>query len=283
VGDARPAGAARLGAYGLRITGADAPHLLVEAEPAWPAVRLSTAIAAVLDEPEEVTDEGARLRLKTGGRIVLDRVAGTARFDVPRRLTSEELVHPYLAPVAAVMSHWLDRESFHAGAIALDGDVWAIAGDRLSGKSSLLASLADIGHSVVTDDLLVVDPATRRVFAGPRSIDLRSEAAERLGIGAAIGRAGARERWRVVVDPVPNALVLRGWVFLSWGERLSIGDVAAARRIELLARHRGVTLAPRDPAALLSYAALPCLELRRPRSWEELPTVTAALVAALRT
>jgi hypothetical protein len=133
----------------------------------------------------------------------------------------------------------------------------------------------------VTDDLLVFDRHTRSVFAGPRSIDLREEAARRLGAGADIGMAGARERWRVGLEQIPRGLTLRGWVFLSWGDDLALDEPTAPRRLELLARQRGVTLPPKDPAALLDAATLPCLELRRPRDWDALGDVAATLASRL--
>ena len=134
-------------------------------------------------------------------------------------MSDQALVHPYLAPAAAVIARWLGREPFHAGAFALDGGAWGVLGEREAGKSSLLAWLSLQGRSVVCDDMLVVAGDT--VFAGPRSVDLRRETAVRLGAGEELGMIGARERWRVGLPPIEPEVPLAGWVFLEWGDEVS--------------------------------------------------------------
>ena len=96
------------GVYGLRLTGVDgARHLLVAGDERWPRLRLVSSVQTSEPVSEEVTDARATLNLKTGGHLTIDRRRAIARYVVPRRLTDEELIHPYLAPAAAVMAHWL--------------------------------------------------------------------------------------------------------------------------------------------------------------------------------
>jgi hypothetical protein len=272
-----------LGAYGLRLAGVFASHLLVPADPRWPSLQLSAETGPQDNAAEEVGEAHATLRLRTGGTITVRRggATATARFVTPRPLTDEEVVHPYLAPVAGVMAHWFDRESFHAGGLAIGHEVWGVIGDRFAGKSSTLAHLALEGHAVVSDDLLVVERASAAVFAGPRSVDLRREAATRLGAGEAIGVAGARERWRLVLGPVPPQLTLRGWIFLDWGPETELTSISGAERVTLLAGQRALRVPPRDPGVFLELAALPCWKLRRPQDWGSLATATERLLAAL--
>ena len=162
----------RLGAYGLRLAGvAGAEEALVPASEDWPLVRLCVRAGTDDAGAERFDDRRAHLRLRTGGYIDIDRDQGLAVFTVPSPLSPEALVHPYLAPVAAVTAHWYGRESFHAGGIAIGGTAWAIVGDRHSGKSSTLAALAQRGVDVVSDDVLVVQGL--EPFAGPRTVDLR--------------------------------------------------------------------------------------------------------------
>lgn len=227
-------------------------------------------------EHEWVREESALLRLRTGGHIEIDRAAEQVVFVVPRELRDEELVHPYLSPVAAVMAHWTGRESVHAGAVVVNGGVWGVVGDRESGKSSTLAWLASHGTEVVCDDMLVLEGG--RAFAGPRSIDLREDSAELLGVGEAIGVAGARPRWRVRLGPVRQGLELKGWVFLDWGDRVGAEPLRGGQRIGSLLQHRGARLPSRDPSALLELAALPAWELRRPRVWDSLPDAADCLL-----
>ena len=190
-----------LGAYGLRIAGIpDGASLLAAAEPGWPAVEIAVEVGE-LDAEAEYLDEGrALLRLRTGGWIELQRNPGSARFVVPAPLSTDELVHPFLAPAAAVFAHWHGREGLHGGGLAVGGTAWGVIGDRLGGKSSLLAALAAGGTDVVCDDVLVL--AGREAFSGPRTIDLREDAAAALGVGEEIGVAGARERWRLQLPPL---------------------------------------------------------------------------------
>jgi hypothetical protein len=251
--------------------------MLVEARPDWPSVRLISEIADPPPAVERVTADAAELSLKTGGRLSIDRRHGLARFAVPRPVGESELVHPYLAPVAAVMSHWNGRLSFHAGAFVAGGGVWALVGDREAGKSSTLASIALQGHHVVADDVLVIEGG--RAYAGPRSIDLRRDTAERLGIGRALGVVGARLRWRVTLPKLDAELPLRGWVFLGWGDRLEVTTLSGSRLLSELMRHLTLRLQPTRPQALLELAKLPAFELRRPRTWGSLTETTERLLA----
>jgi hypothetical protein len=257
------------GAYGLRVEGVDAARdLLVPAEPSWPRIALSSRRGEGAVEPEWVSPEAARLQLKTGGHIELDRARGEAVFVTGRPLGAEELVHPYLAPVASVMAHWYGRESVHAGAFLVDGRVVGVVGMRESGKSSTLAQLALEGVDIVCDDLLVLEGT--RVLPGPRSLDLREEPARRLGVGRAIGKAGARERWRVRLGEVPDRLELAGWVHLVWGESVEAVPLEGAERVARLLLERGARLPSSEPSILLDLASLPSWEVRRPRVWDSL-------------
>ena len=197
-------------------------------------------------------------------------------FTVPAALSPDELVHPYLAPVAAITAQWHGRESLHGGGIALAGNVIGVFGDRLEGKSSLLAALATRGVDIVCDDLLVVEGAD--AFAGPRTIDLREDAAEALGAGESIGVAGARARWRVRLGQIPPRLPLAGWIFLDWGDRVEVGRVPASETLKRLLRNRGIRVPPLDPALFVQLGAMPAWEVRRPRSWSAVPEVVDAVL-----
>lgn len=257
------------GAYGLCLDGVEAAgDLLVDADPSWPRLALRSRVEASNVEQEWVGADSAVLRLRTGGHIELDRRAGEAVFVVDRVLNAEELVHPYLAPVAAVMAHWLGRESIHAGAFAVDGGVIGIVGDRESGKSSTLARLALDEVEIVCDDMLVLEGS--KALAGPRSLDLREEPARRLGVGSSIGKAGARERWRLRLGGVRRDLRVKGWVHLAWGDRVEAVLLEGSDRVGRLLGQRGARLPSADPSVLLDLAALPSWEVRRPQDWSSL-------------
>lgn len=269
-----------VGAYGLRLAGLDrARRLLIPAEPSWPRLEVVRRLGRPQLSHERVGADLAELRLQTGGTLTIDRALGRAVYTTPRRPSAEELVHPFLAPAAAIMAHWLGRDSFHAGGFLAGSGVWALLGERESGKSSTLAWLALNDHPVVADDMLIVDGGV--ALAGPRSIDLRREAAEHLEVGEPLGTVGARERWRLVLGSVEPRSPLRGWVLLGWGDRVESARLSASETLACLFQHRGVRLPPAKPESLLRLAALPCLRLLRPPAWTSLPAACRHLVHAV--
>ncbi len=258
------------GAYGIRLGGLEAADdLLVPVDGGAPMYVVESQVAQPAPGPEHVDGDRAELRLRSGGRILIDRPGGRVRFQIPHPVRPDELVHPYLAPAAAVIGRWLGRESVHAGAFAVDDRAFGVVGTRTAGKSSTLAWLALGGADVLCDDLLVVDG--RASFAGPRSIDLREDAAARLEAGEAIGVTGARERWRLRLAPTGHGQVLSGFLYLTWGDAIAVRPLGGRERFERLVPQRGVRLEPTRVDALLDLAALPAWEVSRPQSWASLP------------
>jgi hypothetical protein len=268
------------GAYGFRLGGLPgAADLLVDAPVSWPGLEIARAPDSEAPALDSVGPDRAELRLVSGGWVGIDRAPGRALYHLPRPVDDGALVHPYLAPVALISARWLGRESFHAGAFVADGGVWALLGDKEAGKSTTLAWLGTHGHPVVCDDALILDGTT--ALAGPRTIDLRAESAQRLGIGEALGTVGVRERWRVPLGAIAPELPFRGWVQLEWGDAVEVAAVRGAARLSALIPHRGVRLEPPRPEALVDYAALPHLTLRRPHGWDSLREGAERLLDAI--
>jgi hypothetical protein len=266
----------RRGAYGLQVTGLDrAERFLVPAEPAWPRFHIAGVIGDEQPVIQSVGPDHALLSPASGWVIRMEREPGRVTVTSPAALSDDALLHPLLAHVAAIGGWWAGRESLHAGAYVTDDGVWALLGDRGAGKSSTLAWLAREGHSIVCDDMLVLEGSTP--FAGPRALDLRSDAAERFGEGEPLGVVGERERWRVPLAPLEHVGPLRGFVQLAWGDDIRSRPVRAHERIESIGAHRGVRLPAPEPHAWLDLAALPWYELERPKRWEELPRVADEL------
>ena len=256
------------GAYGFRLPQLDGSPYLQAVPADWPALELAQQTGAASGEPEFVDEDRARIHFRDGGEVLLDRALARAALNVPRLLTNEELIHPYLAPIAAVGARWVGRESFHAGAIAVEGGVWALLGDRGAGKSSVLAWLALNGGGVFCDDVLVVGRDS--AFAGPRAVDLRAEPARQLGAGDPLGKIGTRRRWRLRVEPVELTLPLRGWIVLRWTNEASLREIGLAQRVPLVIGARALRVPPEDPAWMLDLAALPAWEVGRTRGWASL-------------
>jgi len=269
------------GAYGLRVRGLELPHdQLVEAPDDWPAVRLHVRVVPVPASPAEYIAGGAAcLQVRPRGSVVMDRAASRATFTLPGEPTASALLHPHLAAVGAVWAHWSGHESFHAGAFLAGGAVWGVLGDKGSGKSSTLAALAGAGVPIVCDDVLVLDGLT--ALAGPRSIDLRADAARTLGIGEPLGVVGDRERWRVALEPIQPVLPIGGWVDLGWSEQPVVRSIHGTDRLRRLLENRALRIPPREPAALFGLAGLPFLELSRPRRWHSITDALELLLAAV--
>jgi hypothetical protein len=225
---------------------------------------------------QTVGGDRAEIAPPSGTLVRIEREPGRAVFVSPTPLSAHALVHPLLAHVAAIAAWWSGRESLHAGAFVAGDGVWALVGDRATGKSTTLAWLEREGVSVVCDDMLVLEGDSP--FAGPRSVDLRRAAAERLGTGEPLGVLGERERWRMRLAPVGPLPRLRGLVHLAWGSETRARPLGVQRRVELLTANRGVRLPVVEPGALLDLASLPWYELERPQTWEALPRVADELL-----
>jgi hypothetical protein len=228
---------------------------------------------------EQVTADRAQVWLPGGAWATVDRERASAQLAIADEITDGAVVHPYLAPVALVMARWLGREGFHGGGIVAGGGAWGVLGDKTAGKSTMLAWLAREGVGVVSDDVLVIDGPN--ALAGPRSVDLRDEAARRLGVGEPMGRVGQRERWRFTLPAVEPELPLRGWITLEWGDEVAVEPIRGAGRLPALLPHRGVRLTPLDPSVLIRFSALPHLRFIRPRDWDALPGAVERLLGAI--
>jgi hypothetical protein len=268
------------GCYGFRLVGVEAAReLLVEAPDSWPALELRhEPLTPGGPELDSVGPERAELTLH-GGWATIERAPARVTFRLPAAPPARDLVHPYLAPVAAVAARWAGRESFHAGAMIAGGEAWAILGDKESGKSTTLAHLALRGLDVVADDLLVID--VDGALAGPRCIDLRAGSAAHLGAGEPLGVVGVRERWRLPLGPVPPRIPLRGWITLAWDDEIAVDALRGPERMLALLPFRSVQLVPGAPQDLLDFSSLPVLRLRRPRRWDALDAAADRLLAAL--
>jgi hypothetical protein len=268
------------GSYGFRLTGVDgARDLLIDAPAEWPELELRHE--PPVDEAPEMDAVGPQRATLTlhGGWMTIERQPARVTFRLPAAPPPGDLVHPYLAPAAAVAARWAGRESFHAGAVVADGGAWVVLGDKESGKSTTLAHLALRGSDVVADDLLVVDGED--VMAGPRCIDLRESSAARLGAGDPLGVVGVRERWRLRLGPVAPQVPLRGWIVLAWDDEVGVDALRGAERMLALLPFRSVQLAPGVPEHLVDLSSLPTLRLRRPRRWDALDGAADRLLDAI--
>lgn len=267
------------GAYGLRFTG-EPPrsNLMSEVSDAAPEVSIQRRTGTV-EPPNVVTEDHATVPLINGGGLELDRQRRAATLTTPSSLSDDELAHPYLAPIAAVFSQWLGRAPFHAGAVLVGSEAWGIIGEREAGKSSLLAALAVAGHPVLADDLLVVDDGV--VHAGPRTLDLREPAATHFGRTRHLQHAGARERWRLDLEPAPPTAPLAGWIIPQWSEEITVTFESAGAAIHHISPARSVSGLAIDPEAFMAAGARPVAVFTRPRRLGLIEEGVERLVGAL--
>lgn len=262
-------------AYGFRLAGIDSRYLQRGEDERRPLLTVRRAVSSTAGGRSSPPAGSTALALVGGGRLVLDRLARTAEFETPERLDEDDVVHPYLAPAAAVMAGWEGWDAFHAGGFARSGRAFAVLGRRERGKSTLLTALALEGAEIVTDDVLVVECGA--AHAGPRCIDLRRAGAERAFPGTQLEPSRSGDRVRLHLPALPATPELAGWVALEWAERLELEPLRPSARLHRLASAHSRAGAPRDDA-LLELARLPGWELRRPPRLELLPETSRRLL-----
>lgn len=249
-------------AYGLRVSGLDLEGSGREAPESWPEWSLSQIVGPADDRPGlDVWPAEARIGLPGIGEMWLDRQERSITLRANAHWSGEALLHPVLAPAAAVIAHWMRRSSLHAAAVVVDGGAWGLLAERGGGKSTTAALFADRGCGLLTDDLLVAEGET--CFAGPAAVDLRAEAAAQLG-GRPLGRLGNRERWR---KPLPVGALeapLSGWIELRWSDGpAAVACADVSDRLQILSHHAGLPLSGEN---LLALADRPMLRFTRPHS-----------------
>jgi hypothetical protein len=250
-------------AYGLRLLGLG---ISSDASPAWEPWTVTQQVEAgsqLAGEEMRVWGDRALIPMPELGRVTVDRNRREIVFTTIRPLAAEAVLHPGLVPVAAVVNWWNGRACLHASAVVspVDRRVWALVADRGGGKSTTAALLAKRGYGLFTDDMLIADGT--HCFAGPASVDLRTDASEALG-GRNIGRIGQRERWRKTLPRVTLEAPLAGLIELAWSEgEPGLETLDFARRLELVGQHASMSM---EAQQLLALASLPAVRFARPRS-----------------
>ena len=267
-----------LGAYGLNIVGLEGAEAWMQALPhSSPPLRVETAREAAGNlERSSLDGTAADLRLIGGGRLRMRRGDERAVFSFPELPPDEDLLHPYLAPAAALAHLWAGREALHGGAFATSAGAVALFADKEGGKSTTLAWLATKHRlPVISDDLVVLRSGA--VLSGPRCLDLRRSTLNGVDLDA-VRVVRSEERVRLSLPPTPIETPLIGSVALRWGPRTRVHKPSAAERLRELLPHRmyGDRLGG-DPRALLHVAALPMLIVSRPRGEEGLRGAALAL------
>lgn len=97
-----------------------------------------------------------------------------------------DLISAFLAGAGlGVLLHLRGFLTLHASAVGLEGVAIALMGPKMMGKSTTASAFCAHGASLVTDDVLVVDPSTLAVHPGGRFCKLGPNAAEAIATQSA--------------------------------------------------------------------------------------------------
>jgi hypothetical protein len=257
--------------YGFRIGGLAHPSPLLQRVPSsWPLITVLLGESQGADETT-ISEIRATIALVSGGHILIDRATRTATFCTDG-LSDDELIHPLFVPVASVMTSWGLGHAVHGGAFVVDNQAWVVFGERLAGKSTLLARLAAQDFPVLSDDLVAIRDES--VLVGPRCIDLREDIP---GAASGVGsETSGRTRRRIQLPPAATHVNLGGWIFLEWSSRSSVARLGPTEKLSRLAE-MGFTPGPE----ILGFAERPALLCRRSKADHD-PSWIQELIEAAR-
>jgi hypothetical protein len=257
--------------YGLWIEGVPdvARQAFVEVPVDAPKVDVEVVLGCSVAAAVECDDEHVSLATEGGSRCDIRRNPASATLTLPEEPSPQALVHPLLTTIASAHNRWRGALTLHGGAFLGRDGVWAVLADKDTGKSSTMAGLAARGVTVFADDLVVVLDGD--VYPGPRSIDLRPDAAARFDGSEYIGYVGRRHRHRIKLGPAPVRAPLVGVVTLAWANdgHVDVSPLGVPERLRALTRSEALVLMGEQPASLLfDTMRVAMYRLSRPRSWD---------------
>jgi hypothetical protein len=228
-------------------------------------------------EADPTGDEDDYVTARIEGNVCLRRDLRSVRLPGTATTPLSDLVHPVLA-TAGVMAAWARGEVvLHAGAFVGPAGAWIVLGDRGAGKSTLLAQQHVRGHEIVADDVCVI--RADRVCAGPRTLDLRPDAAALLCLGLD-NPVRDGQRCRVALPAISGEMPLAGFVELGWSREVDLRRVSPVERLKRLLAASGNN-PDRPPAAILELAGFPYLRLQRAPTKESGESALRLLATAL--
>jgi len=129
-----------------------------------------------------------RILVRNGDEVLVDAEPGAD----PSSILS--------GPLQAVLWHQRGLLPLHGSVVVVGTQAIALCGPSAAGKSTLAAVLAGQGHTVVADDVCVIDPDTADVLAGCGRLRLWRDALDRLGIEPRALERAARDKEKYVFD-----------------------------------------------------------------------------------
>jgi hypothetical protein len=187
-------------------------------------------------------------------------------------------------------------EPLHSTAIAADGEAVAFLGSSGFGKSTLAACFLAAGHSLITDDLLILQPGAggMEAFPGPPRIKLFPEAARRfLGSVSGVPMNSLTDKLVLPLESQARLSALPLRAIYAIAPPHNTGDAPDIRIEALSPREAFVALAGNTFNSLLAdpdrlrrqvgettrlLSAVPVKRLSYPRGLEHLPSVREAVL-----
>ncbi len=160
----------------------------------------------------------ARFLVRDGSQVTIELEPGADRNSTRAILAG---------PIQAVLWHQRGLLPLHANAVLVNGRAVALAGPTASGKSTLAAVLAAMGHQPIADDVCVVDAhvgAECAVLPGSPVLRLWRDTLDHLGIAA---------------EGLPRALSEKEQFFVDRSERFLREPQKLAAVVLLLRRSSG--------------------------------------------
>jgi hypothetical protein len=207
------------------------------AEPTRVRALPTDAIDAIFAEPSErVYAEEPRIDIRRSethftlsydvyGRfcVTVDGTEAACEAGGSRREYQERLLFSQVLPIAAVMRGY---ELLHGSAVVIAGGVVVFLGPSGAGKTTLASGLIRRGATLVTDDVLALEPTQTEMLAHPgasmmvvlpEDLDPSSEP-----LGPVLGRS---DKIHFGVDTPPGPLPLRAIYYLEPSETFSVARV----------------------------------------------------------
>jgi hypothetical protein len=197
---------------------------------AWGRVPQSMPGAIESVEGFEIAGDRILVAIDEVGRYLVER--GERITVEPDEEGPEELVRLFLYGAAfSALAQQRGLMALHASAVVVGGRAIAFAGRTLQGKSTLASALGSLGHAILADDKVVIEPGpcgTLVAHPGPPALSLFEEAAQSSGQPTTartsdlvkFGKHMYLVPWLCASEPAPVAAIC----FLDWtdGEELAI-------------------------------------------------------------
>lgn len=242
------------------------------------------------DEPGLITSEVGSFAVRGGREIVVDALADTPERNVLTYL---------LGSAMGMLLHQRGLFPLHANAVALEGRVFAIAGESGAGKSTLAAWFVREGMALVGDDVLALKVTDDGVLALPGLPHVRMWRDTLASFGMTSDGLQPSfvddhyDKWDL---PIPAAglssdeLPLVAIYVLTDGAKIDIRQVSGAEAVRALFDHTyrgdyvevvGASASHWQAVAAVAKSVL-VFQLQRPRDLAQLRTLGCAVLAHAR-